>query len=102
MKDKTSRKPKNPNSIDPEKSAGAAGKSANEPSSKPRGTKIGQVIALLERETGARLNEMTKATGWQPHTTRAALTGLRKKGHTIERGTIDGATRYRLTRSART
>ena len=25
------------------------------------------------------------ATGWLPHTTRAALTGLRKKGHVIER-----------------
>ena len=97
MTEKTSRKPKRPNSGGLEKSAGTT---ENEPTSKPRDTKIGQVIALLERETGASLDEMAKATGWQTHTTRAALTGLRKKGHTIERGKIDGATRYRLTRSA--
>lgn len=29
--------------------------------------------------------EMIAATGWLPHTTRAVLMGLRKKGHAIER-----------------
>ena len=28
---------------------------------------------------------MVKATGWLPRTTRAAMTGVEKKGHTIER-----------------
>ena len=34
--------------------------------------------------------------GWLPHTTRAALTGLRKKGHAIERFRGDDETRYRI------
>jgi DNA-binding MarR family transcriptional regulator len=40
---------------------------------------------LLQREEGATLGELIDATGWLPHTTRAALTGLRKKGHAIEK-----------------
>jgi hypothetical protein len=36
------------------------------------------------------------ATGWLPHTTRAALTGLRRKGCTLEKSTrTDGKTAYR-------
>ncbi len=66
----------------------------------PRETKIGKVIALLERKDGATLDEMVTATGWQPHTTRAALTGLRKKGRTIERDKRDDATCYRITKGA--
>lgn len=41
-------------------------------------SKIDGVIALLSREQGATLAELIEATGWLPHTTRAALTGLRK------------------------
>lgn len=44
-------------------------------------SKISQVIALLQRPEGATLAELVAATGWLPHTARAALTGLRKKGH---------------------
>jgi hypothetical protein len=36
------------------------------------------VIALLQQEQGATLAELIATTGWLPHTTRAALTGLRK------------------------
>ena len=56
--------------------------SAGSPPAAPRsGTKIAQVIALLERDIGATLNELVAATGWLPHTARAALTGLRKRGY---------------------
>ena len=48
-------------------------------------TKISKVVRLLQRKQGATLDEMIKATGWQGHTVRAALTGLKKKGYTIER-----------------
>jgi len=41
------------------------------------------VIALLERPGGATLAELVAATGWLPHTTRAALTGLRKRGYAV-------------------
>jgi hypothetical protein len=43
-----------------------------------RTNKIDKVIALLKRDQGATLDEMLKATS-RPHTTRAALTGLKKK-----------------------
>ncbi|HKX80142.1 MAG TPA: DUF3489 domain-containing protein [Novosphingobium sp.] len=39
---------------------------------------------------------MVDATGWLPHTTRAALTGLRKKGHVIEKSKRDDVTCYRV------
>ena len=46
-------------------------------------TKIAQVIELLQRGDGATLDELVGATGWLPHTTRAALTGLRKRGYAV-------------------
>jgi hypothetical protein len=55
---------------------------------------------LLAREEGATLDEMIAATGWLPHTTRAALTGLRKKGFAIEKNRVEGVTRYRHVVSA--
>jgi hypothetical protein len=37
------------------------------------------------------------ATGWLPHTTRAALTGLRRRGYTIERERSEkGGSVYRI------
>jgi DNA-binding MarR family transcriptional regulator len=59
-------------------------------------SKISQVIALLERTEGATLQDMIEATNWLPHTTRAALTGLRKKGYQIARATVEDVTRYTL------
>jgi hypothetical protein len=49
-------------------------------------SKIASVLALLEQADGATLAEMVEATHWLPHTTRAALTGLKKKGHLITKG----------------
>lgn len=62
----------------------------------PRVTKSATILTLLQREDGATLAELIEATSWLPHTTRAALTGLRKRGHTIERGSRDGVTFYRI------
>ena len=53
------------------------------PMSPRSGTKISEAIALLQRGDGATLAELVAATGWLPHTTRAALTGLRKRGYAI-------------------
>ena len=61
-----------------------------------RETKIDKLVALLKREQGATLDDMVKATGWLPHTTRAALSGLKKKGHTIARGKRSDVTFYRV------
>ena len=60
------------------------------------GTKTAAVIALLQRKEGATLAELVAATSWLPHTTRAALTGLRKKGHAIERTKRGEETCYRI------
>lgn len=59
-----------------------------------RTSKIDQVLDLLRRPQGATLDEMIEATGWQPHSARAVLTGLRKKGHVIERGKRGEVTCY--------
>lgn len=64
-------------------------------------TKIASVIALLKRPKGATLQELGKATSWQSHSIRAALTGLRKKGHAIEKDKRGETTCYRITGSAK-
>lgn len=65
-----------------------------------RQTKSAAVIALLQREEGATLAEMIETTGWLPHTTRAALTGLKKKGHVIDKGKRDDVTCYHIAAKA--
>jgi hypothetical protein len=55
------------------------------------------VLLLLQREEGATIADMMSATGWLSHSTRAALTGLRKQGHTLVKAkTQDGKTSYHL------
>ena len=61
-----------------------------------RVTKIDTVLGMLRHEDGATLPELVEATGWLPHTTRAALTGLRKKGHALENRKRDDITCYHL------
>lgn len=58
--------------------------------------KTDRVLKMLRGEQGASLDELVTATGWLPHSARAALTGLRKKGHAIERRKVDDVTRYFL------
>ena len=66
------------------------------PISPRNGTKVAEVIALLQRGDGATLAELVAATGWLPHTTRAALTGLRKRGHAIDRTHESRGSVYRI------
>lgn len=66
------------------------------PSPAKRATKAALLVTLLEREAGATLPELISATGWLPHTLRAALTGLRRKGHAVERGRRDDVTCYSI------
>ncbi len=62
-------------------------------SAKP--TKIETILKQLRRPNGASIAQLQKTAGWQPHSLRAALTGLRKKGYAIERGKdAKGVTRY--------
>lgn len=67
------------------------------PSVKP-GTKQTQLVEHLSRPGGASIADLGGLLGWQPHTVRAALTGLRKKGYRITnaRDAFD-VTVYRVT-----
>ena len=46
------------------------------------------MIDLLRRADGATIVDLTQATGWLAHTTRAAITGLRKRGYAVTRECI--------------
>ena len=59
--------------------------------SKTAATTREKAIRLMRRQGGASIAEITHATGWQPHSARAVISGLRKEGLTITR-TRDGNT----------
>jgi len=62
-----------------------------------RPSKKASIVALLQRPDGAAIGELIKATGWQQHSVRAALTGLRKEGKELVRDKdAAGVTHYRL------
>jgi len=48
-----------------------------------KGTRAAQLVAMLRRKQGATIGYIVKATAWKPHTARAALTGIRKRGFVI-------------------
>jgi hypothetical protein len=76
------------------RAVGAASASDRSPRA---GSKQALVISLLTRAKGATLNQLVAATGWLPHTTRAALTGLRRRGHELAKTkNAAGQTFYRI------
>ncbi len=46
-------------------------------------TKTDTVIKLISRKSGATVEQIQKVTDWQPHTVRAAISRLRKRGMTV-------------------
>ena len=58
-------------------------------------SKLAQLIALLVREEGATLDQIVAAASRLPHTTRAAMTGLKKKRYAISNEKVDGVRTYR-------
>jgi hypothetical protein len=64
------------------------------PSESGRGAKQALLIEMLARSDGASINEIGAATNWLPHSARAMLTGLRKRGLTITSEKVDGVRRY--------
>lgn len=58
-------------------------------------SKRDQLAAMLVRDQGATIAQMQEATGWLPHTVRAALTGLKKLGYGIDSEKVDGVRTYR-------
>ena len=65
-----------------------------------KSTKTELILGMLCRAEGATLDQMVEATGWLPHTTRAALTGLKKKGHVVTSEKLDGVRTYRIAASS--
>ncbi len=59
-------------------------------------TKAAMVTKILSREKGATVLEIAKATGWQPHSCRAFLTGVRKKSQIVKEQRPDGKLAYRI------
>ena len=49
------------------------------------GTKLAGVMKLLQRDGGVTVGELSTTMNWQPHSTRAVLTGLRKRGIALAR-----------------
>jgi hypothetical protein len=61
------------------------------------GSKLALVVEHLQRADGVTILDLTQTTGWLPHTTRAALTGLRKRGYAVIRERIGaGDSVYRI------
>jgi hypothetical protein len=61
------------------------------------GTKQAELIERLRHEDGATIAGLSEAMGWLPHTTRAALSGLRQKGIVLLKlASPEGAPVYRI------
>jgi len=74
-------------------------KSPREPKPQDKAkTKKDQLVDLLSAKGGATVPNLAKALDWLPHTVRAALTGLRKAGVTVEKmqAREGEPTRYRI------
>jgi len=62
-----------------------------------KGSRAARLVAMLARKQGATLEDITTATAWKPHSARAALTGLRKRGYEITSDKPEGGSRtYRI------
>ena len=65
---------------------------------KPLTTKKAELIRMLSTKSGAEIRTISDKLGWQSHTTRAAITGVRKAGYqvTVEKSQNGKPTRYRI------
>ena len=65
-------------------------------------TKKDELMRLLRAKAGADVAALSERLGWQPHTVRAAITGLRKAGHVVvaTRPAGGGSSRYRIVSGA--
>jgi hypothetical protein len=85
-----------------ERHAGGTRQHDNVPPAKPYGvtpsSKLATVIAMLLQAGGTTIAELSKATGWQAHSVRGALSGALKKklGLTIVSEKTDGVRNYRI------
>ncbi len=82
-----------------QKPAAPKSKSKLSPPAVRQGTKQALLIDLLKRKTGATIDEIVEATGWQAHSVRGAISGALKKklGLAVLSEKVDGRGRvYRI------
>lgn len=85
-------------SLDDPGSTGADTEARETAARAPGTSKSDSVLKLLRRARGATIAELQEATAWQPHSVRAFLSGLRKKGSVLSKEQRkSGETTYRLT-----
>ena len=60
------------------------------------GGKLGVLLDAVARPQGATLEDLTAASGWLPHTTRAAITRLRQRGFDVRIATMGTRKAYHL------
>ncbi len=67
-------------------------------SDRKRATKGDRLIQLLKARSGRDIATLSGKLGWQPHSTRAALSRLGKAGYVIEKlpANKSGGARYRI------
>jgi hypothetical protein len=92
---------KTPKAKSPSKTPAKATSKATTPPARAA-SKQSQLIALLQSPTGATIEQMTRATGWQAHTVRGTISGsLRKRlGLKVVCGGEAGAGVYRIVAAA--
>jgi hypothetical protein len=82
------------------KAAKASGHATNSPVR--ANSKLATVIAMLNRKEGVTIEQLVKATGWQAHSVRGALSGAIKKklGMAVVSAKTDGTRSYRIANRA--
>lgn len=59
-------------------------------------TKHQQIIDMLSRDSGATLDNMSNTANWLAHSTRAFLSGLKKRGYDVVSDKVEGVRRYKI------
>ena len=68
---------------------------AGVPLARPGG-KLAALLDAVSRPDGATLADLNAASGWLPHTTRAAITRLRQRGYDVRLATTGTRRAYYL------
>ena len=92
------RQTKTASSAQTSEAAGSPSKPAKSSSATKAPTKLATLVALLKTPQGATIAALAKATGWQAHSVRGAMSGTLKKamGLTIVSEKVEGERIYRI------
>jgi hypothetical protein len=63
-------------------------------------TKHQQIIDMLSRDAGATLEDMSNAANWLTHSTRAFLSGLKKRDYNVVSDKVEGVRRYKIAKES--